>query len=358
MSRYGWWIDGQAKNLFDSGSETSWVHALPIGKYEHPVYGAMDFTPEKVNNFALSVKNKVRGTALDIDYDHKQDPAKGAVAAGWVNDAEVRPDGLYLNVKWTPAARTALEQGEYRYFSPEFDDEWTDGKGTKHTDVLFGGALTNRPFLKDLMPVNLSEVFAQGGKVFGQSTPTPPQPVPPVRAPIPAAPVALSDDVIAKLLADSPAFKALSERVQAAESRAAEAERSRRLSETKHRLSAITATQDGRKYVLPPSVVDAIANASVETDSTKLTEGFVSALEQFGKVGYVELGERGKMRATTGNDVSPTVQLGQAVLQMRTAHFQTTGKTLSYTDAVRAVVAQNPSLYMDYREDAYAGKED
>jgi len=350
---YGYWVDLKSRQL----GETSWIHALPIGEYEHPVYGKMSFTPEKVNNFALSVKQKTRGTELDIDYDHKTDPAKGNKAAGWVKDAEVRSDGLYLNVDWTNEAASAIKAGEYRYFSPEFDDEWTDPQGTKHTDVVFGGGLTNRPFLKDLCPVNLSEVFAQGGKVNGPTpapAPTPPQPSP---APTPPAPpVALSEEVLAKLLADSPLVKQLTDRVAAAEKQLTESERSRRLAEVNHRLSSLQTKHEGRTYVLPPSVVNAVAEGTVSGDPVKMSESFIGALEQLAKTGYVELGERGKMG--NGREVDPTTQLSQAVLQARTAHFQATGKQLSYRDAITYVARNNPELYESHREASYAGKED
>jgi hypothetical protein len=350
---YGYWVDLLGQQL----AETSWVHALPIGKYDHPVYGAMDFTTEKINNFALSVKQKTRGIDLDIDYDHKQDPAKGDKAAGWIKDAEVRTDGLYLNVNWTPSAAQALKDGEYRYFSPEFDDEWTDPQGLKHTDILFGGALTNRPFLKDLMPVNLSEIMSQGGKVAPTPTPPTPTPVPPTNQP-PAPPVALSEDALTKLLTDHPLFKELKEGLAATQTQLAESERTRRLAEVKHRLSTLRTKNQGRDYVLPPSVIEAVAEGTISGDPVKMSESFLGALETLAKVGYVELGERGRMQANSGQEKDATTQLSQAVLTARTAHFQATGKQLSYTDAMRYVVANSPELYEEYRQDSYAGKED
>ena len=116
---------------------SSWIQAMPLGKYSHPVYGEINITPEKVARFADNVNRKVRGTDLDIDYDHKE---YNGEAAGWVKQAEPRTDGLWILVEWTAKAWEAIKSKAYRYFSPEFDDEWSNPKtGEKYTDVLFGG---------------------------------------------------------------------------------------------------------------------------------------------------------------------------------------------------------------------------
>jgi hypothetical protein len=382
VSRYGYWVD-LANHQFD---EQSWVHALPVGKFEHPVYGPMDFTADRIQRFADSVKTKVRGIDLDIDYDHKDQTGK---AAGWVRDADVRADGLYLQVDWTSPAAEALRNREYRYFSPEFDDEWTDGAGIKHTDVLFGGALTNRPFLKNLLPVNLSEITdptPQGGQMdpeqirlllglgkdatddqvkakiaeltAGPPAPTPPSdpPVPPVPAPTPTpepvlAGAALSE-VITKALAESPLAKQFAEM----EKKLAAAESGRQLAETRDRLAGIVANQGGRQFVLPPSVVNAIAEGTTLAEPSAMAKKFVDAVEQFAKVGFVELGERGRMGGH-GTEVSAQAELMKAVSATRTKYLSETGKELAVTDAIRMVCTANPDLYLAYREGSYSGRE-
>jgi phage I-like protein len=103
---------------FDDGP--TWIQAMPLGTYHHPVHGEIAITPERVQRFADGVKQKVRGQDLDIDYDHK---SQRSDAAGWVQDADPRSDGLWLSVDWTDEAREKLKKKAYRYFSPEFDDE-------------------------------------------------------------------------------------------------------------------------------------------------------------------------------------------------------------------------------------------
>jgi phage I-like protein len=152
----------RASYLVDlSGLEFSdgptWIQAMPLGTYNHPVHGEIQITPERILQFASNVKANVRGQDLDIDYDHK---AQRSDASGWVKDAEARADGLWLFVDWTKEALAKLKEKAYRYFSPEFMDEWENpADKKKYKDVLFGGALTNRPFLKGILPINLSEAF-------------------------------------------------------------------------------------------------------------------------------------------------------------------------------------------------------
>ena len=60
---------------------------------------------------ALNVKNEVRDTQLDVDYDHKSQSGK---AAGWIKDAQARSDGLYLQVEWTNTATEAIKKVKRR----------------------------------------------------------------------------------------------------------------------------------------------------------------------------------------------------------------------------------------------------
>jgi hypothetical protein len=104
------------------------------------------------------VNGGVRGITPALDYDHREDRAKGGKAAGWVEAAEVRPDGLWIAVAFTAEALAEVRGGAWRYISPEFVTEWTHPRtGVRHTDVLLGAALTNRPFLRDLAPVAACE---------------------------------------------------------------------------------------------------------------------------------------------------------------------------------------------------------
>lgn len=159
MANLSYFIDLRGVNL--SEDDLTWLHAMPVGTYDHPVYGELTFTSERIERFADNVKNNVRQIELDLDYNHKQDASKGAKAAGWIKDAEARGDGLWIGVSFTDAAKAEIRAGEWKYLSPEFQDTWTDAKGNTYKDVLLGAGLTNRPFLKDLLPIAASDDYVE-----------------------------------------------------------------------------------------------------------------------------------------------------------------------------------------------------
>lgn len=86
---------------------------------------------------------------LVVDYEHQallaKNNGKPAPAAGWVHGLEWREGkGLYaVGVKWTEAAKAAIQADEYRYISPVF----TYAKNTGEVMSLFNVALTNVPAL-------------------------------------------------------------------------------------------------------------------------------------------------------------------------------------------------------------------
>lgn len=135
--------------------DSTWIHALPFGQYKHPMLGIIDASLQKINGLADSVKKKVRGIEPSINLNHDNDSPDGAAA--WVKDAQVRSDGLWLFVDFVKDAAQKVREHKFKYFSIEFADEWEDPQGNKFNDVLVGGALTNRPFMKNLVPINLSE---------------------------------------------------------------------------------------------------------------------------------------------------------------------------------------------------------
>lgn len=98
-----------------------WAHLLTPGrlatKDKRGPYQVDDLQKIVELSFAASNTDKI-----PVDYDHAIDLAspKGlpAPAAGWISSMEVREDGIWGLIEWTPNAAKAIEGREYRFLSP------------------------------------------------------------------------------------------------------------------------------------------------------------------------------------------------------------------------------------------------
>jgi len=151
--------EAQLKSLGEGKPAQTWVQIFRPGAWKHPRYGPLKFTNETFEGFVKNFKDKVRKIELAIDQSHQ--PEKGAAA--WFKDVQNRGDagedqGLWALVEWTKWGLQLVADGVFKYLSGDFDYEWKDEEsGKKFKNVLFGAALTNRPFIKGMSPINLSE---------------------------------------------------------------------------------------------------------------------------------------------------------------------------------------------------------
>lgn len=150
--------DGQVKREF---------LVLPYG---NPFYGRDGRGPwimrdsahaERVLNFT---RQTLGGVDMMIDYDHASELAapegKGrALAAGWVSKLDIRDDGIWASVDWTPQAEAELAARQYRYISPYFRVD----KTTREVTRLVNAGLTNTPNL-DLPALAHMRVGAPAGE--------------------------------------------------------------------------------------------------------------------------------------------------------------------------------------------------
>jgi phage I-like protein len=109
------------------------------------------------------------GVDLSIDYDHAALQAGAVPAAGWCK-LEVRNGELWAtSVKWTPRGHAALEDGEWRYYSPlfEYDEE------TRRVRKLINVAITNTPALYGVNALVAASALAppplRGGPMYDES---------------------------------------------------------------------------------------------------------------------------------------------------------------------------------------------
>lgn len=132
------------------------VQILRVGSFQHPKYGEFDITTAILAEMKRNFDAHIRGIDIALDYFHESDKK----ASGWLRDLTLSEDGeeLWGDVDWTLNARKMLSERELRYFSPDFAFEWTDPEsGKTYNNVLFGGGLTNRPFVKDMAAIVASE---------------------------------------------------------------------------------------------------------------------------------------------------------------------------------------------------------
>lgn len=81
-----------------------------------------------------------------VNYDHEF-----GIAAGWIEDLELRDDGLWALIRWTSKARGHILADEYRFLSPEFSVDGLDkATGGSQGPTLHGCALLNDPYLEEL----------------------------------------------------------------------------------------------------------------------------------------------------------------------------------------------------------------
>lgn len=138
-----------------------WVQAWRYSTWDHPVYGKVEVTPQLVEQFKDHLDKNTYGQEILVNYDHGMDSAKGNKAAGRVVDIEARDDGGWYKVEFTDEALREIKGGEWRYLSPEYQD-WIDAeKGETFDNVPVGLAITNRPFFKNMTPMNFSEFFTE-----------------------------------------------------------------------------------------------------------------------------------------------------------------------------------------------------
>jgi Mu-like prophage I protein len=110
------------------------------------------------------MRRNLAGRETPIDYEHLSGgpaPPGWTRAAGWIKRAdhiESFGDGrqvLWVWAELTPALLAAVQQKEFRYFSPEIQWKARDEKGNLIGTRLASGAITNRPFLKELPPIEI-----------------------------------------------------------------------------------------------------------------------------------------------------------------------------------------------------------
>lgn len=327
-----------------------WIQVLPIpGVYDHPVYGSIVISPERNANFVANFDNRVYQQdlpiTLDLEHDGKMSGAQGVLAE--LRMAE--NGGVEARVEWTDRGKTLIEEDAFRYFSPEWFDQWRDPvSGDVYQDVLVGGALTVRPFFKEsvLRPLVASE---GGGLLAPDGSGVDPSVI--VMRPMAVREYRdmhqLTDEQFkefteakAKVEANDAALKAASEKVAALEAK----DRERRFRDLVMGKSGAT---DGAPWIGPidenVASLERMAVAFGEDSDEFKAE---VTLRQENAKRYAEAGLFKPKGSAEGNPTAPiatneTDRLAQELIAAN--------PNLSYEDAVSRVFAERRDLYEQHR---------
>ncbi|GFE94153.1 phage protease [Acetobacter persici] len=99
------------------GTAPEWIRILPAGTFK----GTDGRGPFILNDAQSVIKLSLSrdGGVIPVDYNHSLYAAKQTDgAAGWINQLESRDDGIWARVDWTPRARQAIADNEWRFLSP------------------------------------------------------------------------------------------------------------------------------------------------------------------------------------------------------------------------------------------------
>jgi len=108
-------------------------------------------TQSIVNRFNEdAAANKLRhGSEMLIDHEHFSDqPDQETRAYGWLTQLQNRDDGIYGRIRWTATGKPAVDGGDYRFFSTEYEPSdlklVNDGKPKRVRPLRLAGlTLTN-----------------------------------------------------------------------------------------------------------------------------------------------------------------------------------------------------------------------
>jgi phage I-like protein len=146
-----------------------WYHIEPSGEHPNSAAGIVQVIDAEacekiVNRFNADAKAGAlqHGHEMLIDHEHfSHDADKETLAFGWLTRLQNRADGIYGRVRWTATGKAAVDGGDYRFFSTEYDPQNLEALNPTKTLVrplaIAGLSLTNRPNNRGGKPITNSE---------------------------------------------------------------------------------------------------------------------------------------------------------------------------------------------------------
>jgi phage I-like protein len=133
-------------------SNNGWIHIAPLGL--HPHKDGTQKVEESDVELMINAFRSAGARPILVDYDHtSHDETKGTEAGGWIEDLQLRNDGIWGKVRWSADGEEKVKNGTYRYTSPVWGVT-RDADGFLRPISLKDVALTNQPNLKGLQPIS------------------------------------------------------------------------------------------------------------------------------------------------------------------------------------------------------------
>ena len=150
--------------LADGRSQTT-VNITRTGHFYDRRYGDFDITPAMLAEMVKNFDANTYGQEIYLDVAH--DPSNGSAAT--VKRLFVQGDKLRADVAWTDYGANAVKKKGFRYLSAEFNENYTTTEHPRREvgAVLMGAALTTRPVIKHLDPIDPDSVVLSDAAFAG-----------------------------------------------------------------------------------------------------------------------------------------------------------------------------------------------
>lgn len=148
--------DGVMRILSDTitlgdGQKESWETITRVIQFEDAYYGEVKITREMLATMVKNFNDDVYGQEIVVDVSHNFSNG----GAGFIRELQLQNGKLRGRIEWTPMGIEAVKEKGFRYFSADYHENHKDQEtGKKYGPTLYGAALTTRPRVKRLDPIN------------------------------------------------------------------------------------------------------------------------------------------------------------------------------------------------------------
>jgi len=168
-----------------------WYQIESKGKHSNQAAGVVQVIDDQACDAIVKTFNRDAAApgfpGMLVDHEHfKHDAEKETRAYGWLTQLQNRADGIYGQIRWTGTGKSAVDSGDYRFFSTEYDSSDcvilnSEGKmKTIRPMRLDGLTLTNdnnnkgqKPITnrKEIPPGAVAGADSNAGKIPAQTEP-------------------------------------------------------------------------------------------------------------------------------------------------------------------------------------------